>query len=88
MTRREQINRNMDLHATLAQYWLRHPAWLDGIPAGASLVLIPEDDRALAAHNRRTLTRLRRQGQSVVVVRMKRPRFPKPSFQILAPTHR
>ena len=84
MTPDEVEKKNFDLHAEWMQYVFAHPEVLDRIPTGASLIIIPTDNSALAHANEQTLHALRAQGLPVVVVRMKSPTPPVPTIEVAA----
>ena len=52
LTEREMADRNLDLIGTHLHAALDDPALLHDIPQGAHLILLPEDDPALAEANR------------------------------------
>lgn len=74
MNEDEIRERNMALLGEFMRYAFEHPDVLDGIPKGAHLVLLPEDDEHLKEENLRALARLRAQGDRAVVVRMLAPK--------------
>ncbi len=76
--------KNLDLYAEWMQYVFAHPEVLDRLPPGASLVIVPTDDLALAQANEHTVHSLRAQGLPVVVVRMKSPTLPIPTIEVAA----
>jgi len=88
MTDEEMFNKNLDLHTAFMQYILDHPKFLDRLPSDFHLVILPEDDPALAKRNR-DLLKTQNFGKPVVVVRMKSPKPAKmrvfrPKIQVLA----
>ena len=86
MNRDKVVKKNLDLHAEWMRYCFEHPEVLDKIPQGAQLVILPDNDRSLAAENRKIVNDLRAKGLPVVVVHLNLPKPPKPQIEVLA-TH-
>jgi hypothetical protein len=51
VTKEGLVKKNLDLHAEWIRYVFDNPGVLDGIPKGAVLVILPEDDPELYAEN-------------------------------------
>lgn len=89
MTDQELFNKNMDLQTAFMQYILDHPKILDTLPSDFQLVILPEDDPALAKRNQELFETYKHDSKPVVVVRMKSPEPPKmrvfrPKIKVLA----
>ena len=83
MNRNKTVKKNLDLHAEWMRYCFEHPEVLDKIPQGAQLVILPDNDRSLAAENRKIVNDLRAKRLPVVVIHLN---LPKPQIEVLA-TH-
>jgi uncharacterized protein DUF5647 len=62
---RAAADRNLELAGVLLLAQLGDPGLLERVPAGATLVLIPDDDRALAEHNLALARRVFATGRNV-----------------------
>lgn len=74
MTENEIIRKNLDLHAEWMKYVFEHPDTLDKIPPDAHLVIIPNDDAAMANENLKTARNFKNHGETVAVVRINSPK--------------
>lgn len=85
MKQDELIRKNMDLLNEFMKYVFDSPDILDQIPEGAELVILPENDAEIYRENIKIANRLRKEGKSFVVVRMKKPEpIPTPLVEVMA----
>lgn len=66
----EIVQRTLTLSFEFSRYLLDHPEIENQIPEGAYVVLLPEDDPELCAHNKWLSERERVPGQPVVYIRL------------------
>lgn len=84
MSQDEIVKKNFNLHAEWMRYCFEHPEVLDQIPQGAQLVILPDNEPALAAENNKILTRLKVQGLPLVIVHLDLPKPPMPKIEIVS----
>lgn len=84
MTKDDIIKKNLDLHAEWMKYVFENPDMLDKIPKGATLVILPEDDKELYEENCRVLEEEKKKGNTVFVVKMKVPKPQISNIEIIA----
>ena len=84
MTKDEIIRKNLDLHAEWMKYVFEHPDVLDGIPKGAILVILPEDDKEIYDENFKVLKENKEKGIPVFVVTMKTPKPQITNIEVIA----
>ena len=84
MTRDEIIRKNLDLHSEWMKYFFEHPEVLDGIPKGAILVILPEDDKEIYDENFKVLKENKEKGIPVFVVTMKIPKPQITNMEVIA----
>lgn len=83
MIENEIERKNLDLHAEWIRYVSEHSEVLDQIPQGAQLVILPNNDPALAKENKRTIERLKAEGLPVVIVHLDLPKPPRPQIEVI-----
>ncbi|ODS33248.1 MAG: hypothetical protein SCARUB_01639 [Candidatus Scalindua rubra] len=83
MSKNEIVRKNLDLHAEWIRYIFEHPEVLDKIPQGAQLVILPNNDPALAKENNKTIGRLKAEGLPVVIVHLDLPKPPRPQIEVI-----
>jgi len=71
MEREEQFKRNHDLFEMFMLEALNDPKLTEHIPAGASVIFLPENDPELTAANQELARAKRQAGEQVVFVRVK-----------------
>ena len=71
MTRDEQMFWNMQLQSEFVKYLIEHPEFDTQIPDGAHIVFMPDNDPELREENTRLIEQVRREGNKVVIVRVK-----------------
>ena len=85
MTQDEIIKKNLDLFNEFMRWAFEYPALLDQIPAGAELVILPENDAKLREENLKMVRALRAQGNRVVVIKLHQPeKVPPPEIEVVA----
>ncbi len=84
MTKDDIVRKNLDLHAEWMKYIFENPDVLDNIPEGASLVILPEDDKELYEENYKLLEENKNKGIPVFVVTMKMPKPQISGFEVIA----
>ena len=84
MTKDDVVRKNLDLHAEWMKYAFENPDVLDRIPKGATLVILPEDDKELYEENYKTLEAEKKKGVTVFVVKMKTPKPQISNIEIIA----
>lgn len=84
MTKDEIVKKNLDLNAEWMKYAFENPDVLDRIPKGATLVILPEDDKELYDENYKTLEAEKKKGITVFVVKMKVPKPQISDIEIIA----
>ena len=67
LSRKEQVEGNLDLAEQLIQEHLANPATAADIPHGATVVLLPDDDPALVAANLTTGMAAVQRGENVIL---------------------
>ena len=86
MEQNEVTKKNLELHSEWMRYCFEHPEVLDRIPAGAQIVILPDNDPSLAKENRKIASDLEAKGLPVVLVHLELPKPPAPRLEIL-PAH-
>lgn len=71
MTHDEQMFWNMQLQSEFVKYLIEHPEFDAQIPDGAHIVFMPDSDPELREENTRLIEQVRREGNKVVIVRVK-----------------
>lgn len=71
MTRDEQMFWNMQLQSEFVKYLIEHPEFDAQIPDGAHIVFMPDNDPELREENTKLIEQVRREGNKVVIVRVK-----------------
>ncbi len=84
MTKDDVVRKNLDLHAEWMKYAFENPDVLDRIPKGATLVILPEDDKELFEENYKILEAEKKKGITVFVVKMKVPKPQISNIEIIA----
>ncbi len=84
MTKNDVIRKNLDLHAEWMKYVFENPDVLDRIPKGATLVILPEDDKELYEENYKILEAEKKKGVTVFAVKMKVPKPQISNIEIIA----
>ena len=84
MTKDDVVRKNLDLHAEWMKYAFENPDVLDRIPKGATLVILPEDDKELYEENYKTVEAEKKKGVTVFVVKMKVPKAQISNIEIIA----
>lgn len=85
---RRTVEGNINLGFDFVSAAIDDPSLLDGIPQGATLVLLPEDDPDLTETNLGIAVRAAREGKTVVIrpaVSPKHSQDAKPSAAVAAP---
>jgi len=78
------ISKNMDLLSEFMKYSFDFPDILDQIPENAELVILPENDSEMYRENMKIVKRLQKEGQSFVIIKMKRPEpVPTPLVEVV-----
>ena len=83
MIENEIVRKNLDLHAEWIRYVSEHTEVLDQIPQGAQLVILPNNDLALAKENKRVIERLKAEGLPIVIVHLDLPKPPRPQIEVI-----
>lgn len=85
MNKDEIIRRNLDILNEFMKYAFEFPDTLDKIPENAELVILPQNDPEMYRENAKLIDKLKKEGKSFVVVRMKRPEMiPAPEIEVMA----
>ena len=83
MRQNEIARKNLELHAEWMRYVFEHPEVLDQIPKGAELIIIPNNDAALAMENKKTVRELKAKGLPFVIVHLDLPKPPIPQIEVV-----
>ena len=83
MIENEIVRKNLDIHAEWIRYVSEHTEVLDQIPQGAQLVILPNNDPALAKENKRVIERLKAEGLPLVIVHLDLPKPPRPQIEVI-----
>ncbi len=83
MIENEIVRKNLVLHAEWIRYVSEHTEVLDQIPQGAQLVILPNNDPALAKENKRVIERLKAEGLPIVIVHLDLPKPPRPQIEVI-----
>ncbi len=70
MIRSEMAHKNLELLKLFTQEILVNEALARRVPKGATVIILPDNDPALAAANRKLAQRARKEGKKVVLVQM------------------
>lgn len=73
MTKKEIVDKNLDLLLEFMKYAFDNPEILDQIPREAELVILPEDDPKLLKENLKTIEKLQKSNKTIAIIRMKAP---------------
>ena len=85
MKKEVQVRNNFELLNIFMQYACDHPKILDKIPAGAELVILPENDPDMLKENMKIVEKMKKKGTRFVVVKMRIPEaMPEPQIEVLA----
>ena len=83
MGRNDLTKRNLDLLDDFMRYAFEHPGILDQIPQDVQIVILPMDDPELSAQNRQTASALCARGETVVLIKLKKPEVYPPELELL-----
>lgn len=86
MTKNELVKKNLELHAEWMKYLFQHPEVLDEIPAGAQVVILPDNEPELAKENSKIIQKLKTEKLPIVIVHLELPKFPAPKIEMV-PAH-
>jgi hypothetical protein len=70
MTKSEMAHKNLELLKLFTQEILTNEVLARRVPKGATVIILPDNDPALAAANRKLAQRARKEGKKVVLVQM------------------
>ncbi len=83
MKQDEVIKNNLALHGEWMRYVFEHPEVLNQIPKGAELVIIPNNNQALARENQKIAHNLKNKGLPFVIVHLNLPKPPIPKVEVV-----
>jgi hypothetical protein len=72
MEEKMMVSKNLVLYEEFVRYLIEQPALAEPIPAGATVILLPEDDPELYKANLELIEQIRRDGSLVASVRTSR----------------